>query len=109
MAKCCLHWRIGNLEIIHHIQDEYMTDEEHTTAPTKSPIQLLKTQSTSIEEDKLLCIHHMLCNLILLSYSLHANEETPLQTLKKLKNFQLRFLTTVCEIPSLTSTLTLGR
>lgn len=73
---CHLHWRMTNLKMIHHIQHEYMTDEEHTTAPTKSPIQLFKTQSTSSEEDKLLYIHHMLCNLILLSYFLHANQET---------------------------------
>ena len=65
-----------------------MTDEEHTTAPTKSPIQLLKTQSTSLEEDKLLYIHHMLCNLILLSYSLHANQEEPRSPSKLLQKIE---------------------
>ena len=59
-------------------------------SPTKSPIQLFKTQSTSLEEDKLLYIHHMLCNLILLSYSLHANQEetrSPSKLLQK-KNWR---------------------
>lgn len=90
-----------------------MTDDGHTTAPivntpAKSSIQLFKTNSSSLEDDKLVYIHHMLCNLTSLSYSLHANQAIRfccsklLQ--KKLMNFRLRFLT----VPSLTSTLTSG-
>jgi len=45
--------------MIHRIQHEYMTDEEHTTAPTKSPIQLFKTQSTSLRTSY--CIFTICC------------------------------------------------
>lgn len=37
------------------------------------------TEQQLAEEDKLMYIHHMLCNLILLSYSLHANQVTRVQ------------------------------
>uniref|UniRef100_A0A0A9GDC6 Uncharacterized protein n=1 Tax=Arundo donax TaxID=35708 RepID=A0A0A9GDC6_ARUDO len=44
--------------------------EEYTAAPTKLLIQLLKMLSNAeqqLAEDKLMYIHHILCNLILLS------------------------------------------
>jgi hypothetical protein len=51
-------------------------------------------------------IHHMLCNLILMSlYTLPSNQGSGLTApncyKKKLMNFWLKFLTPVCEFPSL--------